>query len=190
MQHHYNLAYREEEREMIPLCRDQGVALVPWSGLARGFLAGTRDPGRSESRRSPRARTDDVADKYYGRDSDHRVLATLTAGRAPCRRDQSRWWLFPFRAPRCPRRPSRGPRRRSRERRAPRRSLSAPREWQPARMAAVRAAEMDMAPRTGRKEGRCGAGEDGRPRRLRRDRKSRQKNSTTSSYFAILLPGC
>ena len=38
MQNHYNLAYREEEREMIPLCRDQGVGLLPWSPLARGFL--------------------------------------------------------------------------------------------------------------------------------------------------------
>ena len=42
MQNHYNLVYREEEREMIPLCRDEGVALIPWSPLARGFLAGNR----------------------------------------------------------------------------------------------------------------------------------------------------
>lgn len=44
MQNHYNLAYREEEREMIPLCKDQGVGLIPWSPLARGFLAGNRKP--------------------------------------------------------------------------------------------------------------------------------------------------
>src|SRR6201995_5928877 len=43
MQNHYNLLYREEEREMIPLCRDQGVGLIPWSPLARGFLAGNRN---------------------------------------------------------------------------------------------------------------------------------------------------
>ncbi len=42
--HHYNLIYREEEREMIPLCHDIGVALIPWSPLARGFLAGNRTP--------------------------------------------------------------------------------------------------------------------------------------------------
>jgi aryl-alcohol dehydrogenase (NADP+) len=41
MQNHYNLAYREEEREMLPLCRDQGIAVTPWSPLARGLLAGT-----------------------------------------------------------------------------------------------------------------------------------------------------
>jgi 1-deoxyxylulose-5-phosphate synthase len=45
MQNHYNLIYREEEREMIPLCADQGVAVLPYSPLARGVLAGTRRPG-------------------------------------------------------------------------------------------------------------------------------------------------
>src|SRR5436309_12590166 len=45
MQNHYNLLYREEEREMIPLCADQGVAVLPYSPLARGVLAGTRRPG-------------------------------------------------------------------------------------------------------------------------------------------------
>ena len=45
MQNHYNLIYREEEREVIPLCMDQGLALIPWSPLARGFLTGTRKPG-------------------------------------------------------------------------------------------------------------------------------------------------
>ena len=42
MQNHYNLIYREEEREMIPLCIDQGLAMIPWSPLARGFLTGSR----------------------------------------------------------------------------------------------------------------------------------------------------
>ena len=46
MQNHYNLVYREEEREMIPLCIDQGVGVIPWSPLARGFLAGNRKRGR------------------------------------------------------------------------------------------------------------------------------------------------
>ena len=45
MQNHYNLVYREEEREMLPLCRDQGIAVTPWSPLARGLLAGTRGSG-------------------------------------------------------------------------------------------------------------------------------------------------
>ncbi|MGH2864872.1 MAG: aldo/keto reductase, partial [Solirubrobacteraceae bacterium] len=45
MQNHYNLIYREEEREMIPLCAEEGVGLIPWSPLARGFLAGNRRPG-------------------------------------------------------------------------------------------------------------------------------------------------
>ena len=43
MQNHYNLVYREEEREMLPLCRDQGIGVIPWSPLARGFLAGNRE---------------------------------------------------------------------------------------------------------------------------------------------------
>jgi aryl-alcohol dehydrogenase-like predicted oxidoreductase len=45
MQNHYNLLYREEEREMIPLCRDQGIGVIPWSPLARGVLAGNRSRG-------------------------------------------------------------------------------------------------------------------------------------------------
>lgn len=72
MQNHYNLVYREEEREMIPLCRDQGVALTPWSPLARGFLSGSRKEDTTV-----RAKTDDIAQKYYSRDSDARVLAQL-----------------------------------------------------------------------------------------------------------------
>ncbi len=43
MQNHYNLVYREEEREMIPLCIDQGIGVTAWSPLARGFLTGNRD---------------------------------------------------------------------------------------------------------------------------------------------------
>jgi aryl-alcohol dehydrogenase-like predicted oxidoreductase len=64
MQNHYNLIYREEEREMIPLCIDESIAVIPWSPLARGFLAGNR------SRATERAKTDDIAQDFYVADSD------------------------------------------------------------------------------------------------------------------------
>src|SRR5205085_10924811 len=79
MQNHYNLAYREEEREMIPLCRDQGVAIVPWSPLARGFLAGNRKRGDNEGGATSRAQTDDIAQKYYYRASDFATVERLAA---------------------------------------------------------------------------------------------------------------
>jgi 1-deoxyxylulose-5-phosphate synthase len=63
MQNHYNLLYREEEREMLPQCRDMGVGVIPWSPLARGLLAGTRT--RSGERRTTRAATDAYADELY-----------------------------------------------------------------------------------------------------------------------------
>lgn len=78
MQNHYNLAYREEEREMIPLCKDQGVALIPWSPLARGFLAGNRKQGDKEAGETSRAKTDDIAQGYYYRDSDFKVVQALS----------------------------------------------------------------------------------------------------------------
>jgi aryl-alcohol dehydrogenase (NADP+) len=78
MQNHYNLAYREEEREMIPLCRDHGVALLPWSPLARGFLAGNRQRGDKEAGATSRAQTDDIAQNYYYRDSDFQVVQALS----------------------------------------------------------------------------------------------------------------
>jgi aryl-alcohol dehydrogenase-like predicted oxidoreductase len=65
MQNHYNLLYREEEREMIPQCIDQGVGVIPWSPLARGFLTGTRT--RDGERRTTRAETDGFQDVLYGR---------------------------------------------------------------------------------------------------------------------------
>jgi aryl-alcohol dehydrogenase-like predicted oxidoreductase len=71
MQNHYNLVYREEEREMIPLCLDQGVGVLPWSPLARGLLAGTR--GKGGQRHTIRAATDDLADRYYN-DNDFDVV--------------------------------------------------------------------------------------------------------------------
>jgi 1-deoxyxylulose-5-phosphate synthase len=63
MQNHYNLVYREEEREMIPLCIDQGVGVIPWSPLARGVLAGNR--ARGGEKRTTRADTDAFADRLY-----------------------------------------------------------------------------------------------------------------------------
>src|SRR5436190_2445810 len=68
MQNHYNLIYREEEREMNPLCRDEGVGLIPWSPLARGFLAGNRR--RGDYGDTSRAKTDDFAHKLYYNDGD------------------------------------------------------------------------------------------------------------------------
>jgi aryl-alcohol dehydrogenase-like predicted oxidoreductase len=76
MQNHYNLAYREEEREMIPLCTDQGVGLIPWSPLARGLLAGTRD--RGDQRYTVRAGSDPLADSFYG-DADFAVVDAVRA---------------------------------------------------------------------------------------------------------------
>ena len=78
MQNHYNLIYREEEREMIPLCRDLGVALIPWSPLARGFLAGNRTPDDITNGRTTRARTDDFARELYYREEDFAVVKRLS----------------------------------------------------------------------------------------------------------------
>ncbi|MDA8057299.1 MAG: aldo/keto reductase [Actinomycetota bacterium] len=77
MQPHYNLVYREEEREMLPLCADQGVGVIPWSPLARGLLAGTRGDG--SERRTVRARNDPFADQLYGRPGDREVVAATVA---------------------------------------------------------------------------------------------------------------
>jgi aryl-alcohol dehydrogenase-like predicted oxidoreductase len=79
MQNHYNLVYREEEREMIPLVRDQGVGLLPWSPLARGFLAGNRGRDDRAAGATARARTDEIALKLYYQDSDFDVQAALKA---------------------------------------------------------------------------------------------------------------
>ena len=72
MQNHYNLVYREEEREMIPLCIDQGVAVIPWSPLARGFLAGNRT--REKSGDTDRSRTDNIAHDFYYHPSDFDIV--------------------------------------------------------------------------------------------------------------------
>ena len=79
MQNHYNLVYREEEREMLPLCRDQGVGVIPWSPLARGFLAGNRAKGDKTSGATSRAQTDDIAQGLYYRDSDFATVERLKA---------------------------------------------------------------------------------------------------------------
>jgi 1-deoxyxylulose-5-phosphate synthase len=72
MQNHYNLIYREEEREMIPLCLDQGVGCIPWSPLARGVLAGTRT--RSGDRHTTRSSTDPFTDYLYAQPTDFDVV--------------------------------------------------------------------------------------------------------------------
>jgi aryl-alcohol dehydrogenase (NADP+) len=78
MQNHYNLAYREEEREMIPFCRATGVGLLPWSPLARGFLAGNRAlADQSQRGATDRANTDDIALKFYYNDADFAVVEAL-----------------------------------------------------------------------------------------------------------------
>lgn len=85
MQNHYNLLYREEEREMIPLCRELGVGLIPWSPLARGFLAGNRRRDlaagtglAANAGATVRAKTDDFAQKMYYQDSDFDVVGALS----------------------------------------------------------------------------------------------------------------
>jgi len=72
MQNHYNLLFREEEREMIPQCIDQGVGVLPWSPLARGWLAGTRT--REGDQRTTRAGTDEYAERLYGAPEDFDVI--------------------------------------------------------------------------------------------------------------------
>ena len=72
MQPHYNLIYREEEREMIPLCLDQGVGVIPWSPLARGVLAGNRS--REGERRTTRAGSDDFTNYLYNQPTDFDVV--------------------------------------------------------------------------------------------------------------------
>ena len=78
MQNHYNLIYREEEREMLPLCRAEGIGVIPWSPLARGFLAGNRDRPSAKrvenGRETLRAATDDYAHNLYYNESDFRVV--------------------------------------------------------------------------------------------------------------------
>ena len=75
MQPHYNLVYREEEREMIPFCIDQKIAVIPWSPLARGLLTGKRTKERNETERS---KTDAFGKKLYSQDTDFDIVNRLT----------------------------------------------------------------------------------------------------------------
>ena len=77
MQNHYNLVYREEEREMIPLCRAEKIGLIPWSPLARGFLTGSRKRGEGFGN-TLRAKTDEYAQGLYYKDSDFTVVDRVT----------------------------------------------------------------------------------------------------------------
>ncbi len=76
MQNHYNLVYREEEREMIPLCLDQGVGVIPWSPLARGLLTGSKE--RGGRRNTVRAGSDRYAEELYD-DADFDVVDAVRA---------------------------------------------------------------------------------------------------------------
>ena len=76
MQNHYNLVYREEEREMNPLCRAEGVGLIPWSPLARGFLAGNRRP--EDKGETVRSKTDEFAHGLYYQRADFEVVERVT----------------------------------------------------------------------------------------------------------------
>ncbi len=77
MQNHYNLIYREEEREMLPLCREEGIGVIPWSPLARGFLAGNRQRGRQDA--TERERTDTYGHDLYYTDEDYTVAERVVA---------------------------------------------------------------------------------------------------------------
>jgi len=95
MQDHYNLIYREEEREMVPLCVDQGVGIIPWSPLARGFLSGnrTRDKGGDTTR----SRSDAYAHSMYYQDDDFAVVERLktVAAEVGCSQTQAALaWLL------------------------------------------------------------------------------------------------
>jgi aryl-alcohol dehydrogenase-like predicted oxidoreductase len=94
MQNHYNLLYREEEREMIPQCRDMGVGVIPWSPLARGVLAGNRS--RGGDRHTVRAGSDPFSDDMY-READFDVvdaLAEVAAARNLPRAQVALAWLL------------------------------------------------------------------------------------------------
>jgi aryl-alcohol dehydrogenase (NADP+) len=97
MQNHYNLVYREEEREMLPLCRAEGVGVIPWSPLARGFLAGNRTPESESSGPSSRARSDDFARKLYFAPADFEIVErvrTLAARRGVTPAQVALAWLI------------------------------------------------------------------------------------------------
>ena len=95
MQNHYNLVYREEEREMMPLCREEGIGVIPWSPLARGFLAGNRRQAEREG--TVRAKTDEFAHQMYYADSDFAIadrVAELAKRRGVAPAQMALAWLL------------------------------------------------------------------------------------------------
>jgi aryl-alcohol dehydrogenase-like predicted oxidoreductase len=76
MQPQLNLVYREEEREMLPLCRAEGIGVIPWSPLARGFLAGGRTAPKEGN--TERARTDEFSPRLYFTEADQKVVETVS----------------------------------------------------------------------------------------------------------------
>jgi aryl-alcohol dehydrogenase (NADP+) len=95
MQNHYNLVYREEEREMLPLCREEGIAVIPWSPLARGLLAGNRP--RSSDGHTARAKSDAFARELYYAPSDFEIVdrvAEVAAKRASLPAQVALAWLL------------------------------------------------------------------------------------------------
>jgi aryl-alcohol dehydrogenase (NADP+) len=85
MQNHYNLAYREEEREMMPLALAEGIGVIPWSPLARGFLTGNRKPGDNpkksgaQNAETSRAGTDEFAHMLYYTEQDFQVVERVAS---------------------------------------------------------------------------------------------------------------
>jgi aryl-alcohol dehydrogenase-like predicted oxidoreductase len=98
MQNHYNLLYREEEREMIPLCLAEGVGLIPWSPLGRGLLARSRPESRTiEAAGTPRSASDDYSLKLYDAESDWDVVDAVehvAAGRGLTMAEVALAWLL------------------------------------------------------------------------------------------------
>ena len=96
MQNHYNLLYREEEREMLPLCREEGIAVIPWSPLARGLLAGTRASAQ-DAATTARGGSDDYTPRLYDTPSDAEVIKAareVAAARGSTSAEVALAWLL------------------------------------------------------------------------------------------------
>jgi aryl-alcohol dehydrogenase (NADP+) len=95
MQNHYNLVYREEEREMLPLCRAEGIGVIPYSPLARGFLAGDRKKGGGGD--TVRANSDKLASAFYFADADFAIadrVGDLASARGVSRMQVALAWML------------------------------------------------------------------------------------------------
>jgi len=95
MQNHYNLVYREEEREMVPLCRENGIGIIPWSPLARGFLTGSRT--KSDWGKTLRSKSDTFAHRLYYRETDFEIVervATLASQKSVSQAQMALAWLL------------------------------------------------------------------------------------------------